>query len=245
MKLEFIYVKKAAGPDCAAGPKVLRTQTRVSNCSHFTNSAIEPPLRRYGHAAGDAVIIIDADLQDPPEVIPQMIERWRQGYEVVYGHRIARQGETAVKKSMARFYYRLLRRITEVDIPVDVGDFRLIDARVCSALSAMPAHNRYVRGLISWLGYRQTFVDYERAPRYAGKTKYPLRKMVKLAVDGITSFSYKPLKMGIGIGIALSICSFCFLLFVFIAPALFDLGRHGAGGMLPDVCYPVFSAASF
>lgn len=174
------------------------------------------------HAAGDAVIIIDADLQDPPEVIPQMIDRWRQGHEVVYGHRIARQGESARKKISARIYYRLLRRITDVDIPVDVGDFRLIDARVCAALSTMPEHNRYVRGLISWLGYRQTFVDYERAPRFAGKTKYPLRKMIKLAIDGITSFSYKPLKMGIGIGIFLSIASFCFLLFVFIA-RLFDL----------------------
>ena len=174
------------------------------------------------HAAGDAVIIIDADLQDPPEVIPQMIARWQDGYDVVYGHRIARQGESPRKRLSARLYYRLLRRITEVDIPVDVGDFRLIDARVCAALSALPEHNRYVRGLISWLGFRQTFVDYIRAPRYAGITKYPMRKMIKLAIDGITSFSYKPLKMGIGIGIALSICSFCFLLFVFVA-RLFDL----------------------
>ena len=174
------------------------------------------------HAAGDAVIIIDADLQDPPELIPEMIAAWQAGADVVYGHRVARKGETAVKKLSARLYYRLLRRITDVDIPVDVGDFRLIDARVCRALSALPEHNRYVRGLISWLGFSQTYIDYVRAPRFAGETKYPLRKMVKLAIDGITSFSYKPLKLGIGIGIGLSICSFLFLLFVFIA-RLFDL----------------------
>ena len=145
------------------------------------------------HAAGDAVIIIDADLQDPPELIPQMIAAWQAGADVVYGHRVARKGETAAKKLSARLYYRLLRRITDVDIPVDVGDFRLIDARVCAALSALPEHNRYVRGLISWLGFSQTYIDYIRAPRFAGETKYPLRKMVKLALDGITSFSYKPL----------------------------------------------------
>ncbi|NLB45280.1 MAG: glycosyltransferase, partial [Clostridiaceae bacterium] len=161
-------------------------------------------------------------LQDPPELIPEMIAAWQAGADVVYGHRVARKGETAVKKLSARLYYRLLRRITDVDIPVDVGDFRLIDARVCRALSALQEHNRYVRGLISWLGFSQTYIDYVRAPRFAGETKYPLRKMVKLAIDGITSFSYKPLKLGIGIGIGLSICSFLFLLFVFIA-RLFDL----------------------
>lgn len=174
------------------------------------------------HAGGDAVIVIDADLQDPPEIIPQMIERWREGFDVVYGRRIVRQGEKPLKRLSARLYYRFLRGMTDVDIPVDVGDFRLIDARVCQALCRLPEHNRYVRGLISWLGFRQTFVDYIRAPRFAGTTKYPLRKMVKLAVDGITSFSYKPLKMGIGLGIVLSLFSFCFLLFVFIA-RLFDL----------------------
>jgi dolichol-phosphate mannosyltransferase len=174
------------------------------------------------HASGDAVIIIDADLQDPPELIPELIDRWQEGYEVVYGRRTAREGETAFKKRTSRLYYRLLRRITDVDIPVDVSDFRLIDSRVCRALSALPEHNRYVRGLISWLGFRQTFVDYVRAPRFAGETKYPLRKMIKLAIDGITSFSYKPLKLGIGLGLGLSICSFLFLIFVFVA-RLFNL----------------------
>lgn len=174
------------------------------------------------HAAGQAVIIIDADLQDPPEIIPDMIERWKEGYEVVYGRRISRQGETWLKKTSASLFYRFLRKLTDVDIPVDVGDFRLIDARVCDALLKITEHNRYVRGLISWLGFRQTFTDYVRAPRFAGQTKYPLRKMLKLAIDGITSFSYKPLRLGIGLGMALSILSFLFAVFVFVA-RLFDL----------------------
>lgn len=200
-----------------------RTDSRVKLITFSRNFGHQAAITAgMDHAAGDAVIIIDADLQDPPELILEMAERWKEGYDVVYGHRVARLGESAGKKLSARLYYRFLRRLTDVDIPVDVGDFRLIDAKVCQALSCMPEHNRYVRGLISWLGFRQTSVDYVRAPRYAGETKYPFRKMIKLAVDGITSFSYKPLKTGIGLGMALSICSFCFLLFVFIA-RLFDL----------------------
>jgi glycosyltransferase involved in cell wall biosynthesis len=180
--------------------------------------------RNFGHqtagmdyASGDAIIVIDADLQDPPEIIPQMIDSWREGYEVVYGRRMARQGETWFKRKTASAYYRFLNRLTDVKIPSDVGDFRLIDAKVRDALLTIPEHNRYVRGLISWLGFRQTWVDYVRAPRFAGTTKYPLHKMLRLAIDGITSFSYKPLKIGIGLGLVLSIFSFCFLLFVFIS----------------------------
>lgn len=174
------------------------------------------------HASGDAIIVIDADLQDPPEVIPQMIGKWQAGYEVVYGHRIRREGETVSKRLTAKWYYRLLHRLTDVDIPVDVGDFRLIDAKVRDALVKIPEHNRYVRGLISWLGFRQTFVDYVREPRFAGETKYPFRKMVKLAVDGIVSFSYKPLRLGIGLGVFVSVTSFLFLVFIFIS-RLFNL----------------------
>jgi polyisoprenyl-phosphate glycosyltransferase len=188
--------------------------------------------RNFGHqtaitagmdyAAGAAVIVIDADLQDPPEVIPLMIARWQEGYEVVYGHRISRQGESWFKRATAKRFYRLLNRMTDIPIPADVGDFRLIDGKVRDALLRIPEHNRYVRGLISWLGFRQTMVDYERLPRFAGKTKYPLRKMVRLAIDGITSFSYRPLKMSIGLGLLLSVFSFFFLLFVFVS-RLFDL----------------------
>lgn len=201
---------------CAADPRI-KLITFSRNFGHQT--AITAGM---DHAGGEAVIIIDADLQDPPEIIPQMIERWQEGFEVVYGRRTARSGETWFKRFTAKRYYRFLQRMTDVEIPVDVGDFRLIDARVRDALMTMPEHNRYVRGLISWLGFRQTFVDYVRAPRFAGETKYPLKKMLRLAADGIASFSYKPLKMGIGLGVVLSVFSFLFLMFVFIS-RLFNL----------------------
>ena len=159
--------------------------------------------RNFGHQAaitagmdlalGDAVVVIDADLQDPPEVILKMIEKWKEGYEVVYGKRIKREGETLFKKATAKMYYRLLKSMTSVDVPVDTGDFRLIDRKVCDALISLPEKNRYVRGLVSWVGYKQTCVEFTRQERFAGNTKYPLKKMIKLAFDGITSLSYKPL----------------------------------------------------
>lgn len=159
--------------------------------------------RNFGHqvaitagmdlAEGSAIIIIDADLQDPPEVIPKMIEKWKEGYEVVYGKRIKREGDSFFKKYTAKLFYRLLKSMTSVDIPVDSGDFRLIDRKVCDALKSLPERNRYVRGLVSWVGFKQTFVEISRQERFAGETKYSLNKMIKLALDGITSFSYKPL----------------------------------------------------
>ena len=159
--------------------------------------------RNFGHQAaitagmnkalGDAIIVIDADLQDPPEAILEMIKKWREGYDVVYGKRIKREGETFFKKFTAKVYYRLLKNMTSIDIPVDTGDFRLIDRKVCDTLNALPEKNRYIRGLVSWVGYKQTFVEFARQERFAGETKYSLKKMMKLAFDGITSFSYKPL----------------------------------------------------
>lgn len=162
--------------------------------------------RNFGHqaaitagmniAAGKAIIVIDADLQDPPEVILQMIEKWKEGYEVVYGKRAKREGEGFLKKFTAKAFYRILRSMTSIDIPVDTGDFRLIDRKVCNALNSLPEKNRYVRGLVSWVGYKQSSVEFIRQERFAGETKYPLKKMVKLALDGITSFSHKPLVVG-------------------------------------------------
>lgn len=180
--------------------------------------------RNFGHQSaitagmdyskGQAVIVIDADLQDPPEVMLKMIEKWKEGYEVVYGLRIKRKGETLFKKVTAKIYYRILNKLTDVDIPADVGDFRLIDRKVCDALKKLPERNRYVRGLISWLGFKQTGVEFEREERLAGETKYSLGKMIKLAIDGITSFSYKPLKLASYIGAVISALGFLYLLVV-------------------------------
>lgn len=161
--------------------------------------------RNFGHQAaitagmnkaiGEAVIVIDADLQDPPEVMLEMIRKWKQGYQVVYAKRSSREGETYFKKLTAKLFYRLLKSMISFDIPVDTGDFRLLDRKVCDALNSLPERDRYVRGLVSWLGFKQTYVEFVREERFAGETKYTFNKMMKLALDGITSFSYKPLTM--------------------------------------------------
>lgn len=152
------------------------------------------------HAQGEAVIIIDADLQDPPELIGALVEKWQEGYQVVYAKRQQRMGESVFKRSTAAFFYRLLRSLTDIDIPVDTGDFRLIDRRVADIMVQIREQGRFVRGLISWVGFRQTAIEYVRDERWAGETKYPLRKMVRLALDAITSFSLKPLRAATYLG---------------------------------------------
>lgn len=193
--------------------------------------------RNFGHqlaitagmdyAEGDAVIIIDADLQDPPEVMLAMIAKWKEGYDVVYGKRVQRKGETWFKKTTALLFYRLLRSMTSVDIPVDTGDFRLIDRKVNEVLRSLKEKNRFVRGLVSWVGFRQTSVEYVREERFAGETKYPLRKMISFALDGITSFSYKPLKIATYVGFLLSLFSFIYLVVVVIQKLFFTVEVSG------------------
>ncbi|NLY19248.1 MAG: glycosyltransferase family 2 protein [Clostridiaceae bacterium] len=173
------------------------------------------------HSSGQCVVVIDGDLQDPPEFIPEMIKKWKEGYDVVYGKRISRKGESFFKKFTAAAFYRFLKSMTDVNIPVDTGDFRLIDRRVCEALKRVNEKNRYIRGLVSWLGFKQTAIEFEREERFAGETKYPLKKMLKLAFDGITSFSYKPLKLASYLGTFLSGASFLYLIFVIIQRILF------------------------
>lgn len=166
------------------------------------------------HAAGAAIVIIDADLQDPPELILDMVEKWKEGYEVVYAKRTKRNGESFFKKQTAKAYYRILRASTDIDIPLDTGDFRLIDRKVCDQLKEMKEQSRFVRGLVSWVGFKQTAIEYERDERMAGETKYPLKKMLKFSMDGITSFSYKPLKLASLLGMMLSAASALAILIV-------------------------------
>lgn len=186
--------------------------------------------RNFGHqiaitagmdnALGDAVVFIDADLQDPPEVILEMIAKWKDGYEVVYGKRKKREGETFFKKFTASTYYRILKSITKVDMPVDTGDFRLIDRKVCEAMQRIKEKNRYMRGLVSWVGYKQTAVLYDRHERFAGETKYPLKKMIQLALDGIISFSSAPLKLATFMGTLALSGSFIYLIAIIILDIL-------------------------
>ncbi|MBE7066646.1 MAG: glycosyltransferase family 2 protein [Ruminococcaceae bacterium] len=174
--------------------------------------------RNFGHqvaisagmdnSCGDAVVVIDADLQDPPEVIPQMMAKWREGYDVVYGKRLKREGDSFFKKFTAKVFYRTLNKMTDTEIPVDTGDFRLIDRKVCDALkNSISEKNRYVRGIISWLGFKSAPVEFVREKRFAGTTKYPLKKMLKFAGDAIMSFSLKPLKLATYLGVGISIAS--------------------------------------
>ncbi|MFQ5914951.1 MAG: glycosyltransferase family 2 protein [Nitrospinota bacterium] len=146
------------------------------------------------HASGDAVVVIDADLQDPPEVIPEMVTKWLEGYHVVYGLRTERHGETEFKLWTAKIFYRLINRLSKVKIPLDAGDFRLLDRKVVNALRAMSERDRFVRGLVSWAGFRQVAVPYQRAPRLTGESKYSFLKMMRFAMDGIFSFSLYPLR---------------------------------------------------
>jgi dolichol-phosphate mannosyltransferase len=152
------------------------------------------------HAAGDAVAVIDADLQDPPDVLLQFASRWFDGYDVVYGVRTEREGETAFKLWTAKLFYRLIGKLSDTEIPMDTGDFRLMDRCVVDALLSMPERDRFVRGMVSWLGFSQISVPYRRAARFAGQTKYPLYKMLKFATDGIVSFSIVPLRLATWLG---------------------------------------------
>jgi polyisoprenyl-phosphate glycosyltransferase len=218
MDVEYIFINDGSKDDTyfklkeiASGNKEVRVINFARNFGH--QIAITAGM---DYAKGDAVVIIDADLQDPPEVILQMVDKWEEGYEVVYGKRLQRAGETFFKKFTAKTFYRFLDSMTDVKLPVDVGDFRLIDRKVCDAMKCLPERSRYVRGLVSWVGFKQTSVEYQREKRFAGETKYPLKKMLKLAGDGIFSFSYKPLKLATFVGMLVSVFSFIYLVVVLV-----------------------------
>ncbi len=168
------------------------------------------------HSAGEAVVLIDADLQDPPEVIADFVARWRDGYQVAYGVRAEREGETAFKLWTAKQFYRLINRLSDVPIPLDTGDFRLMDRAVVDVLLAMPERDRFVRGMVSWAGFRQVAVPYRRAPRVAGESKYPVLKMVRFALDGITSFSGVPLRLATWMGCAAAFIALCGIVYALV-----------------------------
>ncbi|NDC38588.1 MAG: glycosyltransferase [Proteobacteria bacterium] len=166
------------------------------------------------HAGGEVVLIIDADLQDPPELLTDMLQLWQDGYDVVYGKRRRRHGERPLKRFFAYSFYRLISHITGIEIPSDTGDFRLIDRRALQALLTLREKHRFVRGMVSWIGYHQTPLMYDRPERFAGETKYPFKKSLKLAFDAITSFSYAPLRLASYMGAVLSGLSFLYILVV-------------------------------
>ncbi|KPL84397.1 glycosyltransferase [Thermanaerothrix daxensis] len=203
--------------------------------------------RNFGHqiavtagldySRGQAMVIIDADLQDPPEVILDLISKWREGYEVVYAVRTEREGETWFKKATAAAFYRLIYRITDVKIPVDTGDFRLMDRKVVDVLNRMREHHRFLRGMSAWVGFRQIGVPYKRAPRFAGETKYPLRKMLRLALNAITSFSYFPLQLATYMGFIAAGLAILAIPFVIVLRALQPQAFFGQASTLIAVLF--------
>ncbi|MBD1576223.1 MULTISPECIES: glycosyltransferase family 2 protein [Vibrio] len=214
-KFELIFVNDGSSDDTEA--KLLAHSKLHDNVRTVSFS------RNFGHqqavsagldvSTGDAVVLIDADLQDPPKVIEDMIVKWEQGFDVVYGTRASRDGESWFKLVTAKTFYRLLNYLSEVEIPLDTGDFRLMDRQVVDHLIAMPEKSRFIRGMVSWIGFNQTAIEYERSPRFAGESKYPLTKMIKFGLDGILSFSVKPLKLSVLMGFACSGIAMLMLLY--------------------------------
>lgn len=206
--------------------------------------------RNFGHQAavtaglkyvsGDAIMIIDADMQDPPELLEKMLFLWKQGNDVVYGKRKAREGESKFKLLTAKMFYRTMNMLSDVEIPSDTGDFRLVDRSVVDVINALPEHNKFLRGLFSWVGYKQTPLEYERRERFAGKTKYPLKKMIKLALDGIIGFSTKPMKLVGCIGLFSIVISF-FILVYALASYAFSLNYISPGWTSLMVALTFFS----
>ena len=180
------------------------------------------------HVSGDAIVIIDADLQDPPELIPDMILLWEEGNKIVYGKRKSREGESRFKLISAKMFYEAINALSDMEIPKDTGDFRLVDREVVEVINSLPEHNKFLRGLWSWVGFKQIPYEYERKKRFAGKTKYPLKKMLKLASDGIISFSTKPLKFVGALGMT-SIAISAFIMIYAIISFVFKLNNLAPG----------------
>lgn len=218
VEYEFIFINDGSKDNSLFILKELTEKNRAVKYISFS--------RNFGHqvavsagldkVSGDATVIIDADLQDPPELIIQMYAKLKEGYQVVYAKRKSRSGESFLKKFTAKFFYRLLAKITNVNIPVDTGDFRILDQKVVKILRQMPEQHKFLRGQISWIGFKQTFIEYDRDERNAGQTGYTYKKMIRFALDGLTSFSNLPLKFATVVGFFVSTLSFiliCYALF--------------------------------
>lgn len=221
---ELIFVNDGSKDKSLLG---LIELSRKHTNTHFINLS-----RNFGHqiavsagldaSVGERVVIIDGDLQDPPELIPELYNKMDEGFEVVYARRRSRKGESMFKKATAKFFYKVLRKITSIDIPIDTGDFRIIDRKVVDALKQMPEKNKFLRGQISWIGFRQSAVLFDRDERKFGKTGYPLSKMIKFAMDGITGFSEKPLAFVTRLGLWVSAISFLVILYALYSHFLLE-----------------------
>lgn len=213
--------------EIAAADKCVKVVSFARNFGH--QAAVTAGIAK---AQGDALVIIDADLQDPPELIPDMVELWQQGHEVVYAKRKKRKGESKFKLITAKFFYRFLDAMTDIQIPTDTGDFRLIDRKVAEVFKTMPERNRFIRGMVSWIGFSQIPIEYERDERFAGETKYPLKKMLKFASDGIVSFSVKPLRLVLLLGFIATFIAFLLFLYAVLGKIFFPAATSGGWASL-------------
>jgi dolichol-phosphate mannosyltransferase len=236
---ELIFVDDGSGDLSPLMLDAAARKDRRYKAIHFS--------RNFGHqvaitagmdvARGAAVIVMDADLQDPPEVVLKLIDAWKDGYDIVYAQRVARQGESWFKKTSAHVFYRALRRLTHVDIPTDTGDFRLIDRKVLAVFRAMPERDRFVRGMFAWLGFRQAAVPFVRAARTAGHTKYPLARMIRLAFDGVIGFSDAPLRLALWLGAIVSAGALGYGAYVVLLRLFGGVTITGWASMIVIVCW--------
>ncbi|MEM8492610.1 MAG: glycosyltransferase family 2 protein [Pseudomonadota bacterium] len=227
--IEIIFVNDGSTDDTRDVIESLaQSDDRIGRIDLSRNFGKEAALSAgMDHARGDAVIFMDADLQDPPECIPAMVGAWRDGYDVVAMKRVARTADSLLRRSLASFFYSTLSSLSDVQIPVDVGDFRLLSRRALDAVKALPERNRYTKGLFAWVGFRTIELDYARPGRHTGTSKWPLLKLIKLAVDGITSFSIAPLRLASITGLAIALFSLAYGSFILLRTLL--LGDSVAG----------------
>ena len=239
LDIEFIYVDDGSRDDTLdllRGLQVDDVRVRVVALSR--NFGQQMALTAgMAEAAGDAVVLIDADLQDPPEVIPEMLERWRQGADIAYGVRTVREGETTLKRWTAKAFYRIMARVADVSVPLDAGDFRLMDRKVVDALLAMPERNRFVRGMVAWTGFHQAPVTYRRHARMAGETKYPFERMLSLTTDGILSFSLLPLRLATWAGFLATGLALGGIVYVLLVRVFTDAWVSGWAALLITILF--------
>jgi glycosyltransferase involved in cell wall biosynthesis len=239
VRFEIVYAddgSQDATPDLLRALQAADSRVRVVRLSrNFGHQlAVSAGLE---HAAGDAVVVIDADLQDPPEVIRELVARWREGFQVVYGQRTDRPGETPFKLWTAKTFYRLINRVSQIKIPPEAGDFRLLDRRVVEVLLAMPERDRFLRGMVSWVGFRQAAVGYAREPRRAGESKYPLMRMLRFAADGVLSFSVTPLRLAIWLGFAAIVAALAGIVYALVVRLYTDDWVRGWASIFTAVLF--------
>ena len=238
-KSEIIYVNDGSADDSLAVMRQLKSDdARVAIVALSRNFGKEIAMTAgFDHSHGDAVVVIDADLQDPPELIPKMVEHWQNGFDVVYAQRTSRAGESALKKTTAHLFYRLMKQLSRVQIPQDVGDFRLLSRRAVDALAGLREQHRFMKGLFAWIGYPQKAIPYERDARYGGQTKWSYIALWNFAIEGITSFSTIPLKVATYLGMLTAFGAFIFGMFIVFKTLFFGNPVPGYPSLLVVVLF--------